>query len=114
VEPETGVLIDTHKYEHRAVTFPEAVIEHLANALTELNMDPDALTQLLPLTVNEFEYQATEQSVADAVADAEDARDTIQLYGTTIPMAMIGVGIIALVAGMYMTFVVSGKQWKEG
>ena len=113
VEPETGVLIDTHKYEHRAVGFPLAVVEHLADALTTMNMDPEALTQLLPVTVNEFEYRATEESVADARADAEDARDTLELFGTTVPMGMIAVGIIALVAGFYMAFMVSGKQWKE-
>jgi hypothetical protein len=102
VEPITGVLIDTVKTEHRAVTFPDDIMEALSAALVSLNLDPERLTDLLPLTVNEFTYSMAEVSTEDAKADAQDAIDQINLFGTTVPIVLIVLGIALAGAGAYV------------
>lgn len=99
VDPTTGVLIDTRKYEHRAVTFPPEVIDNLKTQLESLGRDPDALDNLLPLTVNEFEYVMAPSSTEDAKQDAQESIDRLTLFGTYIPLALIGLGVILDLVG---------------
>ena len=81
VEPDTGVLIDFAKVESRAVAI-------------------DLGEQQIPVAeVMHLEYQLTDASIQDAVADAEDAQGTIQLLGTIVPLALIIGGILAVIAG---------------
>ena len=102
VEPTTGVLINTVKYENRGVSFPPEVIDALKVGLENINQDPDALDELLPLAVNTFEYEASAQSIEDARHDAEDAIKTIQTFETTIPMLMFVVGLFSLLLGSFV------------
>ena len=88
----------------------QEIIDALANALTAMGRDPEGLTALLPVTINEFEYVGNPESVQDAVKDAEDAKDQLQLFGTTIPMALIAVGLLAILAGWYLYFVAPGRK----
>ncbi|PJF22113.1 MAG: hypothetical protein CUN56_07660 [Phototrophicales bacterium] len=108
VEPTTGVLIDTHKYENRGAAFPPEIMDAIREVLendpnnqdpeAEDYLPPDIMDQLMPITVNRFEYVASEQSVQDAVADATSNRDRLILFGQTIPVVLIVLGV--LLAGL--------------
>jgi hypothetical protein len=110
VEPTTGVLIDTHKHEHRAATLPAELIDYVHAQLEEEDLDAsaanylplDIMDTLLPITVNEFEYNATAQSVEDARADADDAKSTLNTFGTVLPAILVVVGLIVSVVGVYL------------
>jgi hypothetical protein len=66
-----------------------------------MGRDPDAIDSLLPLSVNTFEYVMSPESTADAVDDAQEAIDRITLFGMTIPIGMIAVGIVLGGTGLY-------------
>lgn len=108
VEPQTGVLVDTRKYEHRAASFPPEMMEAI-QAKLDSQPDPDAadylppeiLNSLFPITVNEFVYQGTEDSVQDARQDAEDAISQLTLFGQTLPIALIVIGLLMGIGGAY-------------
>ncbi len=85
VEPDSGVLIDYDKLESRTVavslgdqTVPVAEVMHL-------------------------EYAQTDDSVADAVADAEDARSNLFWQGTVLPYALLAGGALLMLAGLVFT-----------
>lgn len=107
VEPTTGVLVDTHKYEHRAVTFPPDVYERVAEILAEMEQDEDAddylppeiLEVVMPITVNEFYYVAAQESVEDAAGDARTNRDNINLLENTLPLLLIVGGVVLAMGG---------------
>ncbi|MDH6108138.1 hypothetical protein P3T36_007075 [Kitasatospora sp. MAP12-15] len=69
VEPETGAVLDVQRSQQRvaAVTAPDG-----------------SLVPLLP--VIDVDYRQTPKAVSDAVSDAKDGRDSIQLVGTTLPI----------------------------
>jgi len=145
VEPNTGVLIDVTRHERRAVGFPTEIMDHLAASITALNRDPAALNTLLPVTVSEMTYNASEQAITDAIADsqaaaatlsldpamiagflpvtvnayeyqgstdsvaaarddAQESLDKLNLFGKTIPMILIALGIVAFLVGWYVHF----------
>ncbi|MFA4836640.1 MAG: DUF3068 domain-containing protein [Dehalococcoidia bacterium] len=82
VEPTTGMNIDIDKYEKRTAGLEIA-------------------GKFVPLTdVFWAEYKQTDASVAEAVDDARDAKDAIDLWGTTIPYAMIAVGVVLGALGL--------------
>lgn len=110
-DPDTGVLIDTKKRENRAVNFTPEVLENLAGQLEAAGRDSSALSALLPMTINAFEYTTTEESIADAKKDAEDAGAKLSLFGTTLPIGMIAVGLLALLGGLYFT--VAAGTWQK-
>lgn len=112
VEPTTGVLIDTHKYENRGAAFPPEIMDAIREVLendpnnqdpeAEDYLPPDIMDQLMPITVNRFEYVAAEQSVQDAVDDATSSRDQLITFGQTIPVVLIVFGVLlAGVAGYF-------------
>ncbi|MGZ5384471.1 MAG: porin PorA family protein [Acidimicrobiia bacterium] len=91
VEPDTGVLIDYNKMESRSVglnfgdqTVPIAEVMHL-------------------------EYAQTPQSVADAVADAEDAQGQLLWLGKVLPYGLIAFGAILALLGI-VAFVRKPKE----
>ncbi len=104
IEPATGVLIDTTKFENRAATFPQDLRDRVGEILetSENNQDPeannyvppDALDALLPITVNAFYYEMTADSVQDAVDDATSSRDQLNTFGTTVPIILIFLGVV--------------------
>lgn len=76
VEPESGVLVDYNKMESRTVAL-------------------DLGEQQIPLTeVMHLEYEQTAASVAEAVADAEDASSRLFWLGTFLPWGLIALGAI--------------------
>jgi hypothetical protein len=79
VEPTTGVLIDYTKDEARYLSLATAQVE-----------------------VYHLTYEATDQSIADAKNDAEDGKGLINLFGTIIPYAAIGVGAAIALGGLFM------------
>ena len=101
VEPDTGVLIDTHKIEHRSVGLEPELIEGLRERITNLpiEVDPNLLDELLPLPVYQLEYQATPDSAEDAKKDAQDAIDQLNLFGQTLPIGAIVLGAVFVVLG---------------
>ncbi len=76
VEPQSGVLVDYNKMESRQVG---------------LNLGE----QTVPLTeVMHLEYAQTAASVADAVADAEDAKGLLFWLGTVLPYGLVALGVV--------------------
>lgn len=103
VEPETGVLLNTVKHEHRAATFPQEIIEHLAGSVEGLGQDRALIDDLLPLTVSDFRYTGTDAAVQAQSQAAQAAIDQLNLYGQTIPL-LLGVvgGALLLGAGLFV------------
>jgi hypothetical protein len=113
VDPASGVLIDTHKVEIRKVGVSDELMAALGEKLGTLTsiipasllpegFNPDMFSSLLPMTVSQLEYQATDQSVQDAKKDAEDASNKIRLYGTFLPAAAIAAGLVLGVLGIIL------------
>jgi hypothetical protein len=107
VEPKTGVLIDTRKYEHRAASFPQDLMDKFKELASEREegsaeyIPPDTLEKLMPITVSEYVYQGTEQTLDEARQDAEDAISQLQLFGTIIPLVLIVLGVLVGGYGVY-------------
>jgi hypothetical protein len=93
-EPDTGVLIDTAKHELRKVGLPEELIAN--SPLANLSEEQRAS---LRVPVFDLTYQASDESVQDAKKDAEDAKRQIALFGRTLPIAGIVVGLVLVVLG---------------
>jgi hypothetical protein len=110
IEPTTGVLIDTHKVEVRKVTVPEDLLTALVDQIDALPVpvESEVVSELLPLTVYYLDYQATDQTVEDAKKDAEDAKDRIKLYGSTLPIVGIVAGLVIGVVGLFLVMQKSG------
>lgn len=104
IEPVTGVLIDTHKTEIRSVGFSEELMTSLVEQIEGLpiDVDPAIVGEFLPVTVFHLEYQATDESVQDAKDDAQDVKEQLSLYGTTLPVAGIVIGLVLGIAGAFM------------
>jgi len=96
VEPTTGMLIDYTKDESRILA---------------LQVDPSIVSiGIVPVgSVFSLNYQASDQSIADAKQEAEDGKSTINLFGTIIPYAAIGVGALLALGGAFMM----GRKRKE-
>ncbi len=101
VDPVTGVLIDTHKIEARKVGFSQDLMESLAEKIAALpfDVDPEMVSEFLPVPVFQLEYNQSDQSVQDAAADADDAANQIDLYGTKLPVGLIVVGLLLTAIG---------------
>jgi len=95
VEPKTGVLIDTRKHEVRSVGLGAELLE--GSPLANL---PEEQRAALRVPVFDLTYQATDQSVQDAKADAEDNINRINLYGTYLPIGAIVAGILLALIGL--------------
>lgn len=82
VEPTTGVIVDMVKTTTTSVGMAGV---------------PDMQFPVADVTV-----RYTPQNVTDMVAKARDGADQVQLYGTTIPLALAGVGLLFLVVSIPM------------
>ncbi len=102
VEPITGTVIDTVKYERRTVTFPPEIIEHMRDTMAGFNQDPAILDEVLPVVAGEFVYRASEVSIAQAKSEAQEGIDQLTLFGQTIPLglAVLGMGLVG--AGAFL------------
>jgi len=89
VEPATGMLIDYTKDESRILA---------------IQVDPSIVSiGMVPVgDVFQLIYEQSDQSIADAKKDAEDGKGTINLFGTIIPFAAIGVGALLALGGAYL------------
>ena len=83
VEPTTGLVVDTERAEIRKA----GMVLRTGGALPGI-------------PVYDVATNFTEQSVNEAAADANDAKGSIDLYGKTLPLILLGVGLVALVAGV--------------
>lgn len=109
VEPETGILLNTIKLEHRTVRFDDDVMDAIEESLEEtaallesIGSSVDEITGLFPVTVSEYEYSFKPESTEDAKQEAQEAIDDINLYGTTIPIILIVVGLVMEVVAMFV------------
>lgn len=104
IEPTTGVLIDTHKVEIRKAGFSDELMASLGAQIENLpiDVDPAVVAEFLPVTVFHLDYQATDESVQDAKDDALDAKDQLTLFGTTLPIAAIVIGLLLGLLGAVM------------
>jgi hypothetical protein len=86
VEPATGVLIDYDKHEAYKVA-----------------LQLPRLSVLVPLVpVFEQSYHTSPPSVEDAVQDAQDARSQLNTFGTVLPLALGGAGLLLIFAGLFV------------
>lgn len=77
VEPETGLVIASERDETRVV-----------------NIAATAATPSVPLTpVWKLNFTSTDASITAAASDANDAVDRKQLYGTTLPIVLLVLGL---------------------
>ena len=103
VEPDTGVLIDTHKIEIRKAGFSDELMGTLAEQISTLGIvEPEVVAEFLPVTVFHLEYQATDQTVEEAKKDAEDAQSQIRLYGTLLPITIVVAGALLALIGLLL------------
>jgi len=87
VEPDTGMLVDYAKSEARILGIPtDAVPGGFA-----------PIGEVFSLT-----YEQSDASVADAVSEAEDNRNLLNLFGTVIPASALGVGALVMLAGLIL------------
>ncbi|MGI9649074.1 MAG: porin PorA family protein [Acidimicrobiia bacterium] len=86
VDPLTGVLIDINKNDIR-----KAIVSV-----------PGLPLEIPPVEVYNLTYSPTEESLADAVDDAEDYGNLLTLGRTTVPIGLWVLGAILLVAGVFM------------
>ncbi len=81
VEPTSGVLVDYEKMESRQVAL-------------------DVGGQLAPITeVMRLDYAQTDASIAESVADAEDAKSMLFWQGRVLPFALMFGGLLIAGAG---------------
>mgnify|MGYP001820250508 CR=1 FL=1 len=84
IDPTTGVLIDIDVSEQRYVGVPGMPV---------------------PLaTVYDLNYTPTQESINDAIKDADDNGGMLNLFGTTVPFAAGGVGLVLLILGLGMIY----------
>jgi len=95
IDPATGIIVDTEKHEVRKAGIADEVL-----AETPLANLPEEQKDQARVAVSDFTYTATDQSVDDARADAEDAGGKIRLYGTVLPGVAVIVGAGLLVIGV--------------
>ena len=88
VEPTTGLVIDTQREEVRKAG---------------LTVAGKTLAAVLPVFDVTTRFTAT--SVANAAADAKDKKNTIDRVGTTVPVILLVVGILALLAALLVVLV---------
>jgi hypothetical protein len=82
VEPTTGIIVDLSK------------VSTISVGMAGL---PDVTFPLVESTVG-----YTPANVANEVQRARDALDQIELYGTTIPLVLLGLGVVAIVVSVPM------------
>ncbi len=97
IDPATGIIVDVEKTEKRSVSLSPDLLEG-----TPLALLPEEQMAALRVPVSDFKYTATDASVEDAKADAEDAGSKLQLYGTTLPWIGIVAGAVLLVVGLVL------------
>jgi hypothetical protein len=95
IDPATGIIVDTQKRETRTVGLDPDVI-----AGTPLALLPEDQLAALRLPVIDYTYTATDASVEEAKADAEDGAGKLQLYGVILPIVGIALGAVLLVLGV--------------
>jgi hypothetical protein len=85
IEPDTGMLVDYTKSESRILGIPtDAVPGGFA-----------PIGEIFSLT-----YEQSAASVDDAVSEAEDYRNLLNLFGTVIPASALGVGALVMLVGL--------------
>jgi hypothetical protein len=82
VEPSTGIVVDTTREEIRKVG---------------LSLPGGRVLPVAPFF--DVTTQYTDQSVTDAADDAKDGTNEIQLYGQTLPLILLVVGVLVLLGG---------------
>jgi hypothetical protein len=107
VEPDTGVLIDYNKREIRKVAIAKDVLVGAIPEGAEVPEDAARMLPMLPdplplLEVFDLEYHAADSSIDDAAKDAKDAKGQLDLYGTTLPLILIVLGVILGAVGLVL------------
>ena len=85
IEPDTGMLVDYAKSESR--------ILGIATDVVPGGFAP--IGEVFSLT-----YEQSDASVAEAVSEAEDNRNLLDLFGRVIPASALGVGALVMLAGL--------------
>lgn len=97
VEPKTGTLIETKKHELRKVGLSEEMLADSPLAsLSEEERDA------LRVPVFDLTYGTPDETVEDAKADAQDAINMLNLYGTYVPVGLFIVGALLGLLGLFL------------
>jgi hypothetical protein len=109
VEPRTGAIVDVTSVTDRISVRPAGRgTEQLVSILERYRAQPsvaatlDALDRLQaePLPVFEYRYAQDPESAAEIAGWVGDQLDRIDLAERLVPLAMAGLGVLAIVAGM--------------
>ncbi|GEM_PF-1834215 len=86
VEQETGINVDVEKAERRKAAL-------------------DVQGQLIPLlSVFDIEYETTAASIEDAADDADDLKDRIKFWETSLPGAFMAIGAVLVMFVLIIVF----------
>lgn len=88
IAPDTGAIVKTTKSETRTAVLNVPGVAQ-----------PVTLAPVMSLT-----YTQTPNSVAEAVSDAKDDASAMTLYGTTLPLIGLIVGVVSIAAGAVLFF----------
>ncbi len=83
VEPKTGIVVDNQREDIRRAGITAA---------------GQTMTGILP--VFDVATAFTAQTVKNAASDAKDNKNKLQLYGTTLPLILLIVGVVLLAVGI--------------
>jgi hypothetical protein len=94
VEPTTGLVVDTQREDIRAATVSVA-----------------GRTLVAGVPVFDVTTAFTSGTVSSAASDAKDKKNSIDLFSSTLPLVLLGVGILALLAAL-LVFLLSSRSTK--
>lgn len=97
IEPQTGVLIDTVKHELRKVGLGDEFMQSSA-LLSNL---PEDRREASRVAVFDLTYETPDSTVKEAAKDAQDSIDQIKLFGTTVPLILMVVGVVLALLGLF-------------
>jgi len=97
VEPRTGVVLDLRTQQILRVGIAEEVV--VATPLAAL---PAAQRAALEVVVEESSYEATDATIAAAVALVDERVSALQLFATILPIALVVAGLGLGTAGSIM------------
>lgn len=92
VEPTTGLVVDTQREDIR---------------MAGLSVSGRTIAAVIPVFDVVTAYTST--SISNAASDAKDKKNTIDLFGTTLPLVLLIVGILALLAAL-LVFILSRRS----
>jgi Porin PorA len=99
--PLPAVQPETHYVSHKTIWVePETGV--IVKGQQQLNITTGGVSDTQRLTILDGTFTFTEQNIADSAKRAKDGRHSIGLVKVTVPIICLVLGIILLVAGLFL------------